>query len=38
MKVRVEFSKSSKVTDVNYIRLGTGPKMHVRNAGMRKCL
>lgn len=38
MKVRVEFSKSSKVTDVNYIKLGTGPKVHIRNAGMHKCL
>lgn len=38
MKVRVEFSKSSKVTDVNYIKLGTGPKVHIRNAGMQKWL
>lgn len=38
MEVRVELSKSNKVTDVNYIKLGIGPKVHVRNAGMHKSL
>lgn len=38
MEVRVEFSKSNEVTDVNYIKSGIGPKVHVRNAGMHKYL
>lgn len=29
MEVKVEFSKSNKVADVNYIKLGIGPKVHV---------
>jgi len=38
MEVRVEFLKSNKVTDVNYIKLGTGPEVHLRYAAMHKCL
>lgn len=31
MEIRVEFLKSSKVTHVNYTKLGTGPKVYVIN-------